>query len=238
MSEEYYKITTFDKKNIFQKKNKGVKKIMCRNIIHHGNCSEGSNCHFAHSLDEQVVDAEKRIAYDLIDSEKSLSNINLNSDKQLYDSLKVLTVLCPKCIEKHCSGGYNCRNGACDKKYWICNRDLNYGFCNDQNCELIHLSKRGLKPYYKKDDECKIVKTNILSFFDSINDDDEKIKDEQENEIYGTLLTKKYFDDNKKFDCDSDNNLFESDSDESLYSNLEQDNDRTEEYLYTKSIFK
>ena len=233
MSEEYYKITNFDKKPPFQKKYTVYKKIMCRHIVNHGNCSQGTKCHFAHSLDEQVIEVDRKIVYDMIDNNINLSHIDLNTDKQLYETLKILTTLCSKCIEKHCSGGYNCRTGACTKKYQVCERDLNYGFCNIQHCGLVHLSKKGLKPY-KKDDEKKLSKITVsaLSFLDDIikptklDPKHNNIK-KNDDELIGKLLTKEYFSDNNE----------ESDSDESLYSDTINENEIVESDPYSVSIF-
>jgi hypothetical protein len=129
----YYKIPSFSNKQLlYQKKDKVYKKTMCKNIANYNNCTQGFNCHFAHSLDEQVVDNDRKYVYDILNSNVDLSDINLSENKILYEILKILTNLCSRCLENRCTGGYNCRNGACLEKYHICSKDLNYGFCNDQ----------------------------------------------------------------------------------------------------------
>jgi hypothetical protein len=64
--------------------------------------------------------------------------------------LLTYTKLCDNCINKKCTGGYNCKYGSCLQKYLICYDDLNYNHCTDKNCEKIHLSKRNLKPILNK----------------------------------------------------------------------------------------
>jgi hypothetical protein len=64
--------------------------------------------------------------------------------------LLTYTKLCQNCINNKCTGGYNCKFGACLEKFVICYDDLNYGYCNTDNCNKIHLSKRNLKPILKK----------------------------------------------------------------------------------------
>ena len=214
MENEYYKISNFDKK-IIKKEPKIYKKTMCKNIVNHGNCNQGQNCHFAHSLNEQYIITERKAIYDIINGTYDLSNIDLNKDKQLYENLKILTVLCNKCVEKHCSGGYNCRDGSYSKKYQICLRDINYGFCNDQNCDLIHLSKRGMKPFYKKD-EISSAQTIVV---------EQDKKKEDDNILIGKLISSNDF----------------SDSDDSIDSFMLSESDYnsdSENSLYSKSIFE
>ena len=195
--DNYYKIPNFSNKNlIYQKKDKVYKKTMCKNVANYNTCSQGENCHFAHSLDEQVIDNDRKYVYNLLNDTTDLSDINLNENKSLYDILKILTNICSKCLENHCTGGYNCRNGSCIKKYQLCARDLNYGFCNDQNCDLIHLSKRNLKPFYnKKNEELKINKNGNSN----IN-----------NDIIGIVINSNYFKNNTESSSESD---IDSDSD-------------------------
>ena len=87
----YYKIPNFlNKQLVYQKKDKVYKKTMCKNIANYNICVQGENCHFAHSLEEQVIENDRKFTYDILNSDIDLSDINLNDNKQLYDILKIL----------------------------------------------------------------------------------------------------------------------------------------------------
>ena len=91
----YYKIPNFSNKQlVYQKKDKVYKKTMCKNIANYNICIQGENCHFAHSLEEQVIENDRKFTYDILNSDIDLSDINLSDNKQLYDILKILTNLC------------------------------------------------------------------------------------------------------------------------------------------------
>ena len=83
--------------------------------------------------------------------------------------------MCVKCVNNTCIGGYNCKLGSCVEKYCICVNDLNTGICKIPNCRLIHLSKRGLKPYYRYKDK-KSFK-NDKNYKNIDNFDESKILD-------------------------------------------------------------
>ena len=126
--------------------NRNHKKILCHNIITHGSCCYGQKCLYAHSLEDQNIDTNKKSIYDLIDS-PDLSSIDLQKNHSLYRSLLNLTKMCELCAQNKCTGGYNCKFGACSKKYNICLKDLNYGTCHT-SCPNIHLTNKGLQPFY------------------------------------------------------------------------------------------
>jgi hypothetical protein len=86
------------------------------------------------------------MAYDIIIKKTDLSNIDLHEKYDLYTTLLGMTKVCNKCKTKTCIGGYNCQYGVMDDKYKICIKDLKYGDCT-VNCQFIHLTKQGLKPY-------------------------------------------------------------------------------------------
>jgi len=119
-------------------------------MIDIGECNYGTKCVYAHTLDEQNIDEKRRIVYNLIDGVEDLTDFDLRKNYYVYKSLLELTKLCKDCTEGACIGGYNCKSGACMKKYCVCIVDLNNGTCRNQNCDMIHLTKRGLKPYYNK----------------------------------------------------------------------------------------
>lgn len=149
------------------------KKILCQNIINDYECKYGDKCMYAHSLDEQNVSELRKYAYDIIKNNVDLSDITPSDE--LYKILFLLTRYCKNCYSKNCIGGYNCKSGACDKKYVVCLNDLNYGKCDDIYCTNVHLSKKGLKPYYHTEEknntnlmlDCKKNDTNLDSCSES-----------------------------------------------------------------------
>lgn len=143
-SNKYHSFQDQKRKNV---RNKNLKKILCKNIITSGSCGYDSKCLYAHKLEEQNMDDERKQAYDVLMDTNDLSGIDLQKNHSLYRSLLSLTSLCEQCNKNQCTGGYNCKFGACMKKYHICQRDLNHGDCNS-NCGKIHLTSRNLKSFY------------------------------------------------------------------------------------------
>lgn len=137
---------------IEKKKRINQKKLLCKNNTFSGYCNYGNRCSFAHSLNEQSLEDYRRVTIDFITSDSDISNVNLDDklNSVLKDELIIFTRPCDKCLEGKCTGGYNCRFGACKREYIICYEDLHYGNCVDINCKKIHLTKRGLKPILKK----------------------------------------------------------------------------------------
>ena len=157
-------------------KNENYKKILCKNIHSIGRCVYTNKCLYAHSLDEQNVESIRSIAYDMIKKDIDLSNIDLSKNKNLYTNLLILSKLCQQCEDGTCTGGYNCKHGACDKIYVICQIDLNKGTC-EGGCGKLHLTKKGLVPYgvnIVKNLKAKVVipKATIINddFFKKLND--------------------------------------------------------------------
>lgn len=120
--------------------------MRCQNIITSGKCSYGVKCLYAHSLAEQKVEGIRKVAMDIILKRPDLSDIDLSTNKKLYSHLKCMSNMCPKCKDGKCTGGYNCKHGACDPGYVVCLEDINKGTCRG-NCGKIHLTNRGLIPY-------------------------------------------------------------------------------------------
>jgi len=129
------------------------KKILCKNIISNGFCKYSDKCMYAHSLDEQNVSENRRHAYEILrnilDNKKCGFADKSMIDKMSYDTLKELTNVCPMCVKKMCTGGYNCKFGVCDEKYCVCYDNLFYGKCNKQlkeQCNKIHIvcDKKGI----------------------------------------------------------------------------------------------
>lgn len=121
------------------------KKILCNNKLKYGNCNYGSKCMYAHSLSEQHIEPLREKVYNIIKSNTLLDG-QLKNDNELVKTLILLTKVCEECVNKTCPGGYNCKYGACDKKYQICYNDLMFGKCTVHLCDLVHLSLRGFEP--------------------------------------------------------------------------------------------
>lgn len=142
------------------------KKVMCYNMLNKKKCDYGAKCVYAHSLSEQKIIPLRHKAYTIIKTVTDLSNINLVTDNKLYEMLLQLTKVCALCSKDQCSGGYNCRYGAINAKCKICYDDLVYGNCKKQCCQFIHLTEKGLVPYFKqKSKQYALDKSN-----DKIND--------------------------------------------------------------------
>lgn len=130
---------------LFDSSEKNLKKILCNNILKYKKCTYGNKCMYAHSLEEQNVDNIKKRAYDILRSE-NIMDIDLSKEDKLAKIFLQFTKICPDCKNKVCPGGYNCKYGAMDEKYIICYDDVTLGNCRKENCNYIHLTKRGIKP--------------------------------------------------------------------------------------------
>lgn len=136
------------------------KKILCSNIIFHKHCNYGNMCAYAHSLAEQKVDEPRYTVYKLIKDNRDLSTIDLINDSKLFNTFVNFTKVCKMCAKKICAGGYNCRHGVVDLKYQLCYDDLMFGRCKNVDCGLIHVTERGMEPYYIKKNKNKQPKVN------------------------------------------------------------------------------
>lgn len=131
------------------------KRILCFNILNSNTCPYSDKCLYAHSIDTQFVDLQRKRALNLIKSKKDMKLINLIEDKTLKKHLLVLTRLCNDCMNNVCPGGYNCKYGACIKNILICPNDFKKGDCknkiNDNRCiNGMHLTHHGLVPLVKQ----------------------------------------------------------------------------------------
>ena len=133
-------------------KNYNQKKILCNNYIVNDNCAYGNKCLYAHNISEQNIDSTRQKVLDIINSSDDLSKLDLNNsnNKFLLRDLLIYTRVCENCKKNKCTGGYNCKFGACSDDHVICYDNLNYDNCKNKNCNFIHLTKRGLKPIYSK----------------------------------------------------------------------------------------
>jgi len=180
-------------------KNDNYKKILCKNINSIGKCIYTNKCLYAHSIDEQNMEPIRVTAYDMIKKNDDLSHVDLTKNKQLYNNLLALSKVCQQCDEGTCTGGYNCKHGACDKIYVICQTDLNKGTC-EGCCGKIHLTKKGLVPYgvnIVKNLKAKVVvpKATIINeeFFKRLSDS----LSDPNNTFNNTLNNTTIHDDNK-----------------------------------------
>ena len=214
------------------------KTIRCLNMLTNGSCTYGGKCKYAHSLEEQNIVGPRRMALDVILKQKDLSNIDISANKKLYGQLKCMTALCQKCIDSECTGGYNCKHGACDPKCVVCLEDMNKGTCKQTKCDKIHLTDRGLIPYgiritheSEKDRSIKPVLINDVFFenatkhvssdTDDVVDDDEDILSiASAEEIVNDSVPTEDRKDDKYDDSDHDN----SERDNSGHDNSEDDN--------------
>lgn len=156
------------------------KKMLCQNIIEKKPCNYGSKCLYAHSIEEQNVNGNRKIAYDYIINNKDMSDIDLSQKEDLFSSFKELSRTCEKCIMSLCTGGYNCKYGSCKKEYTICLRDITIGNC-DGSCNKKHLTKNGLKPNFNISDSISESSYSDKSeeISEMSSDDEEELKKEE-----------------------------------------------------------
>ncbi|AYV75841.1 MAG: hypothetical protein Terrestrivirus3_110 [Terrestrivirus sp.] len=144
-SDKYDKYDKYDKFDKYDKIDKeSLKKIMCNNVLIYGKCSYGDKCLYAHNLDEQNVDYNRRLAYNILMNK----NIDVDDvlDDEMYKTFLQLTKVCDVCAKNKCPGGYNCKFGVFDKRYQVCFEDLKDGICYNISCNKIHLTNKGIKP--------------------------------------------------------------------------------------------
>jgi hypothetical protein len=165
---EQYNFVTYKKK----KKNNFKNKILCFNMLNNNKCSYENKCMYAHSLQQQYVEPERKKVLNLLKLD-NLSGIDLLNNEIITDNFKILTKLCNECINNLCPGGYNCKYGACNKNILICNNDFEKGDCKNfvENFKCIngyHLTLKGLIPLVKqqliKDYPEEEIIQNIIKF--------------------------------------------------------------------------
>ena len=151
-----------DKMNIKNTNNfSNSKKVLCFNVLANKVCNYGSKCMYAHNLNEQKIEPMRHKIYTILKSSNDLSNIDLINDNKLYSGLLQMTKVCSFCMKKICPGGYNCRNGSINIKYKICFDDLQNGNCIKTNCMSVHLTSRGLVPYFVQKNKLFKLKNQI-----------------------------------------------------------------------------
>ncbi len=204
---------------------KNQKKILCINMLKNGVCTYGNKCMYAHSLDEQNVDYFKKKVYDIIKSDEII-NIDLSHDEKLAKIFLQMTKVCIDCKNKMCPGGYNCKYGTVDEKYKICYDDLMTGNCKNNDCNLIHLTKKGIKPiisnikynasrsscsgsynkkYFQDMTNCKIINDD---FFISLNRDKNISNYDSDNDSIESIEKIKEYLNNYDSDENCDESIF------------------------------
>ena len=179
----------------------GWKRMLCKNMLSNGRCNYEKSCMYAHSLNDQLLLNVRHRVYNILIRKTDLSSINLVMDTELLDGIKSLTRTCLDCEAKTCVGGYNCRNGAVSTKLTICDRDFRSGDCKNINCNMVHLTKQGLIPYYTQSSETSSLASPIIV------SDILRIKDLDFAKRSG--CAKKYIDLDDSSDTDSDDILTE-----------------------------
>jgi hypothetical protein len=188
--QKYHRINyTQYNKNIKYENNK--KTMLCQNIINSGKCSYGIKCKFAHNLKDQIIEKRQEV-YDILNSNEDLSYIDLQKNTNLYRLFLELTKLCNDCNDNKCVGGYNCKQGACNKKYVICYKNLHSNNCDNDKCKNIHLTTRGLKPYRESHEFHNNMKSTILTpdFFNITNKDNINIDNDNDSDLSSIHSTK------------------------------------------------
>lgn len=221
INNEYYETNTEE-----NYRNTNYKKILCQNMIKKKKCIYTDKCLYAHSLEDQSVDKIRVTAYDMIKNDMDLSDVDLVKQRYLYSNLVVLTKLCEMCENGDCTGGYNCKHGACDKIYVICQTDLNKGLCKG-NCGKVHLTEKGLVPYWVNivkntkaqttipkgtlinDDFFKKLKNMIKpnNFYTHENSNKNEIDDTEEDDDYDSMNDDMNDDINNDMNNDMDNDM-------------------------------
>lgn len=197
-----------DSETLRKQKNDNYKKILCKNINNIGRCIYNNKCLYAHSLEEQNIEPIRLIAYNMIKKKDDLSHLDLSKSKHLYNHLQSLSKLCQHCDEGTCTGGYNCKHGACDKIYVICQTDLNKGTCEGA-CGKIHLTTKGLVPYgvsIVKNMKTKITipKATVINeeFFKKLNQNITKTDSESIQKSVKHFAQRESEDDDSEIDMD------------------------------------
>jgi hypothetical protein len=145
------------------------KTILCNSYINKTKCEYKNKCTFAHNLSEQNINQDRKIAYEIVKSKKTIDTDNL--DKNIYNELCILTRVCEKCVNNKCVGGYNCSRGAIDPKYQVCYNNLVCKSCSNSKCTSLHLNHQKQKSptKYQKKIIQEIESPDFTKYSDSDN---------------------------------------------------------------------
>ena len=174
---------------LFRSTHSNEKRLICFSAINKEPCNYAHHCTYAHTLDEQVIDADKMFLYQVILDSNLKDFITLGGFRVdgILKNLLSMTRLCENCIKGSCTGGYNCRSGVCDPFLKLCRGDLLAGGCENETVEIPinaailakleapdfnpctrytgcvnghHLTLRGLQPYYRYVHQQEVSKKN------------------------------------------------------------------------------
>jgi len=115
------------------------KRLICFSIINDEKCDYDKCCTYAHSLEEQMIDSDKKFIYQILLDKNLMNFYSLSNPKtdDLYQQLLFMTHLCKNCNNSKCTGGYNCRHGVNTASLKICRNDLLTGQCSNN---IINIS--------------------------------------------------------------------------------------------------
>jgi hypothetical protein len=152
------------------------KRLLCFSVLNNQICSFRNKCTYAHDLDEQIIDIDRKFVYQIVLDNNLMDFFSITNPKtdEIYKALLLMTQVCDNCINGRCTGGYNCKHGVLDTSLKLCKNDLMMGECinkiqtinvNPLIFEKIdnitksteykgclnghHLTFRGFLPYYK-----------------------------------------------------------------------------------------
>lgn len=151
------------------------KRLLCNTVLLNIKCKYNNSCKYAHSLEDQIIDYERDLLYKII-LDKNLFGCNNITPKsnEIYINLKNFTNICESCLNNKCTGGYNCKYGVNHPSLKLCKNDLFTGQCLNKVIDItiptfvldkihdvekldlysgcingLHLSDRGMMPYYE-----------------------------------------------------------------------------------------
>lgn len=119
------------------------KKLMCRSMTAHKYCIRMHDCSYAHTLEEQQLDPAKLLTIQLMLNREMIHPVH-QIDRIYQESLS-MSRLCDGCHNGDCTGGYNCRNGACHRELLVCCDDIYNQSCTRmiiKNVPLPEVAKR------------------------------------------------------------------------------------------------
>lgn len=114
------------------------KRLLCYSFLNDETCLYNNKCAYAHSYEEQNIDDDKIFLYEIIFDEKLMGFYLVNNPKtdEIYKKLLFFSNICEQCINKKCTGGFNCRYGSFISTIKICKNDFLSGGCLNKIVEI------------------------------------------------------------------------------------------------------
>jgi hypothetical protein len=148
---------TSSKKSLLSHEVSNNRRLLCNSVTSDGNaingrgnfvCYHGPSCTYAHSLEEQQIDEKKLSIYRAILDQDYTSQIVTDpaSHTDIYHGFISSSSICERCYAGECTGGYNCRNGACCHDLLICRNDILFNQCKEE-VNMIKLSPKMIKKF-------------------------------------------------------------------------------------------